>query len=80
MIYTLTLNPSIDYVVEFPSLCVGGITRIQKEDFVFGGKGVNVSHMLKILGTSSAALGFVAGFTGRHLSRELKGMESSLCL
>lgn len=73
MIYTLTLNPSIDYVVEFPSLCVGGITRIQKEDFVFGGKGVNVSHMLKILGTSSVALGFVAGFTGKAFVQGVKG-------
>lgn len=72
MIYTVTMNPSIDYVVEFPRLCIGGITRIQKEDFIFGGKGINVSHMLKILGVDSYAFGFVAGFTGKAFVQGVK--------
>lgn len=72
MIYTVTMNPSIDYVVEFPKLCIGGITRIQKEDFIFGGKGINVSHMLKILGVDSYAFGFVAGFTGKAFVQGVK--------
>ena len=72
MIYTVTLNPSIDYVVELNQLLPGSIMRNQKEDIVFGGKGINVSHMLKNLGLDSCALGFTAGFSGEALR---KGVE-----
>ena len=72
MIYTLTLNPSIDYVIRFDELEKGTINRTKEEDYVFGGKGINVSSMLHHLGTKSCALGFVAGFTGQALEKGLQ--------
>lgn len=72
MIYTLTLNPSIDYVIELDRLIPGEIMRTYKENIIYGGKGINVSHMLKELGMNSIALGFVSGFSGDAL---LKGVE-----
>ena len=72
MIYTVTLNPAIDYVVQLPGLQVGGINRNQKEDIQFGGKGINVSGVLKALGIPNVALGFVAGFTGAGLEKGLQ--------
>lgn len=75
MIYTVTLNPAIDYVVRLGgSLQPGGINRSAQEDYEFGGKGVNVSRVLHALGVKSALLGFVAGFTGEGLERGLRGM------
>ena len=62
MIYTVTLNPSIDYVVEVNELTAGEIMRTKAEDLIFGGKGINVSSMLAQLGMKSCALGFIAGF------------------
>lgn len=72
MIYTVTLNPSIDYVIAFDDLLKGEINRTTEETIVYGGKGINVSSMLANLGVSSTALGFVAGFTGEALQ---KGIE-----
>lgn len=75
MIYTLTLNPAIDYVVQLAApLADGGINRSRKEDYQFGGKGINVSNVLRTLGQPTTALGFVAGFTGQALEQGLRDM------
>ena len=68
MIYTVTLNPAIDYVMPIEALCPGQILRSAGEKLFFGGKGINVSLVLKALGVSSTATGFVAGFTGKALA------------
>lgn len=73
MIYTLTLNPAIDYVVQLgEELRRGSLNRSRGEDFQFGGKGINVSSVLKTLGHESVSLGFVAGFTGHALEQGLQ--------
>ena len=74
MIYTVTLNPSIDYVVEVNELTAGEIMRTKAEDLIFGGKGINVSSMLAQLGMKSCALGFIAGFTGDALEQGVAAM------
>lgn len=71
MIYTVTFNPAIDYVVKLDALRPGEINRSRGEEFQFGGKGINVSNVLKELGVGSVALGFVAGFTGQALEQGL---------
>ena len=72
MIYTVTFNPAIDYVVRLDRpLAVGEVNRARGEDCVLGGKGVNVSGVLAQLGCESVALGFVAGETGAWLERGL---------
>ena len=67
MIYTRTYNPSIDYLVTVDGLETGKINRMRKDSYMYGGKGVNVSQVLKELGIENTALGFVAGFTGREI-------------
>ncbi|MDK2562619.1 1-phosphofructokinase [Romboutsia sedimentorum] len=67
MIYTVTLNPSIDYVVKLDDLKKGDINRTVEEYVYPGGKGINVSLILKELGYESCALGFVSGFTGVYI-------------
>ena len=67
MIYTLTLNPALDYVLAADILRFGEINRASGASFRFGGKGINVSAMLARLGVPSVALGFAGGFTGRRL-------------
>ena len=75
MIYTLTLNPAIDYVVQLDTPLAGGaINRSQGEAYQFGGKGINVSNVLRALGMPTTALGFVAGFTGQALEQGLREM------
>lgn len=64
MIYTVTFNPAIDYIVHTRTMQVGQVNRSQGEELYFGGKGINVSFVLHELGLPSKALGFVAGFTG----------------
>lgn len=64
MIYTVTFNPAIDYIVHTGTMQVGQVNRSQGEELYFGGKGINVSFVLHELGLLSKALGFVAGFTG----------------
>lgn len=75
MIYTLTLNPSIDYVVSLEEVNFGELNRIQEEHFLTGGKGINVSRVLNNLGHQSTALGFIGGFTGQFVSNELAAEE-----
>lgn len=71
MIYTVTFNPSLDYVIQVDDLTLGNVNRTTKEAIFPGGKGVNVSVMLSNLGISSTALGFIAGFTGEQLKKML---------
>lgn len=72
MIYTLTLNPAVDYSMFISDVKIGRSNRSQGESVLFGGKGINVSCVLKNLGVKSKALGFVAGFTGAALENSLK--------
>ena len=61
MIYTLTVNPSLDYMIKLDALRIGEIQRTSEEEIIYGGKGINVSRMLQHLGLSSIAYGFVGG-------------------
>lgn len=72
MIYTVTLNPSLDYIVAVDDFKLGYTNRTSSEMILPGGKGTNVSIVLKNLGIDSTALGFVAGFTGDEIVRELE--------
>ncbi len=72
MIYTFTLNPSVDYYMDIDNLAVGSLNRSSGESYVFGGKGINVSRMLKRLGCKSCAVALVGGFTGKALAEGLK--------
>lgn len=78
MIYTVTFNPAIDYVVHVEELRLGEVNRLQAEEIYCGGKGINVSLVLRELGIASRALGFVAGSTGRALETSLaqNGVET----
>ncbi|NHM29373.1 1-phosphofructokinase [Neobacillus terrae] len=71
MIYTVTLNPSVDYVVELEQVELGGLNRTSKETKFPGGKGINVSRVLNRLGVGSITLGFAGGFTGRYIDEYL---------
>ena len=71
MIYTVTLNPSIDYVVETDKLKIGEVNRSNKEELYPGGKGINVSLMLKELQVENTALGFLGGFIGEYIENTL---------
>lgn len=71
MIYTLTLNPSLDYVIFTDTFELGKINRAKHETVFPGGKGINVSMVLKNLGVDSTALGFPAGFSGDEIERLL---------
>ncbi|MGG5331230.1 1-phosphofructokinase [Enterococcus sp. AZ163] len=75
MIYTVTLNPSIDYIVHVDQLAIGDINRMKSDLKLPGGKGINVSRILKRIDTSSTALGFVGGFTGQFIKEWLKKEE-----
>lgn len=72
MIYTVTFNPALDYVIHVDQLELGETNRCSREELYFGGKGVNVSLVLKELGCESTALGFIAGFTGEALAQNLQ--------
>lgn len=78
MIYTVTFNPSLDYVISVEAFECGKINRTVKEALFAGGKGINVSYVLKELGVESTALGFVAGFTGIEFQKRLqeKGIKT----
>ncbi len=78
MIYTVTFNPAIDYVVHTGELKAGGVNRANAEKIYFGGKGINVSAVLSELGVKSRALGFIAGFTGDAIENGMaeKGIET----
>lgn len=73
MIYTVTLNPSLDYIVAVEGFRLGHTNRTSSELMLPGGKGINMSIVLKNLGIDSTALGFVAGFTGKEIEQRLKG-------
>ena len=73
MIYTVTFNPALDYIVRLDSFTAGEINRVKYEQVLGGGKGINVSIVLKNLGHDSTALGFLAGFTGKEIIRQLEG-------
>ena len=73
MIYTVTFNPSLDYIVRLDSFTAGEINRTNYEKVLGGGKGINVSIVLSNLGHKSTALGFTAGFTGDEITRQLEG-------
>lgn len=71
MIYTLTLNPSVDYIVHAENFTLGALNRSTSEAKLPGGKGINVSRVLKNLGVESKAVGFLGGFTGRFVEEFL---------
>ena len=75
MIYTVTLNPSIDYVIEVPTFNLGSLNRMTRDLKLPGGKGINVSRVLKQLGHQSTALGFLGGFTGEFIQEWLDNEE-----
>lgn len=72
MIYTVTFNPAIDYIIKTDKSTVGNVLRTSEEAITVGGKGINVSIVLKRLGIQTTALGFVAGFSGNEIERLLK--------
>lgn len=72
MIYTLTLNPSVDYIVKLDSFQLGELHRTESETKFPGGKGINVSRVLKQMETNSKALGFIGGFTGAYIEQFLE--------
>ena len=74
MIYTVTFNPSLDYIVSVPNFELGKTNRTVYEQMLAGGKGINVTTVLRNLGIDSTALGFVAGFTGDELIRRMNEM------
>lgn len=79
-VYTVTLNPSLDYTVSVENFRLGYTNRTASEILTVGGKGINVSTVLKNMGIESTALGFVAGFTGQEAVRQLqeRGIKSGL--
>ena len=72
MIYTITFNPCIDYIIRVDDLTLGKINRVNYENILPGGKGVNVSIVLGNLGHKSVALGFTAGFTGAEIENRMR--------
>jgi len=73
VIYTVTFNPSLDYIISVPSFQTGVVNRTSVEILNPGGKGINVSLVLRNLGLDSTAYGFLAGFTGSEIARLLGG-------
>ncbi len=74
MIYTVTFSPSLDYIVTVEKLTLGRVNRTENEIIFPGGKGINVSIVLKNLGVESTVLGFIAGFTGEKIRKELSAL------
>ena len=74
MIYTVTFNPSLDYIVTVDNFTTGRVNRTTTEFMYPGGKGINVSTVLKNLGYDNIALGFEAGFTGEEIIRRISDM------
>lgn len=73
MIYTVTFNPSLDYIVKVDNIQFGETNRSYEELMLPGGKGINVSIVLNNLGITNTALGFIAGFTGEEIEKKVKG-------
>lgn len=80
MIYTVTLNPSLDYILESRPVLLGQVNRAREGRLVFGGKGINQSVILTRLGVPNRALGFAGGYAGRQLRKllEEEGVEQEL--
>ncbi|MBQ7108273.1 MAG: 1-phosphofructokinase [Clostridia bacterium] len=74
MIFTVTFNPAIDYVMQVGEIEFGKTNRSRSEEIFFGGKGINVSAVLSVLGENTTALGFIAGFTGDALEKAVAEM------
>ena len=74
MIYTVTFNPALDYVIRMEKLDLGMVNRSSAEAIFYGGKGINVSTVLNNIGVESVALGFVAGFTGQEIEEGVKAL------
>ena len=72
MVYTVTFNPALDYIVRVRDFRIGETNRTESDELQWGGKGINVSTVLGNLGVESVALGFLAGFTGRALDQGLR--------
>ena len=70
MIYTVTFNPALDYVVFLADLKLGDVNRSTRESIFYGGKGINVSTILNTLGLETTALGFIAGLQERQLKMD----------
>lgn len=81
MIYTITCNPSLDYVMHVKNFMDGETNRSYQEEIYPGGKGFNVSTILQRLGLDTTALGFIAGFTGQEIEKQLlkRGFHCQLC-
>ena len=77
MIYTVTVNPSIDYIVQLKNLTLGEVNRMDYDNKLPGGKGINVSRILKELDVENTALGFLGGFTGRFVEESLENVGLS---
>ena len=77
MIYTLTLNPSIDYHIRLHAFSEGIINPVTEEWKDAGGKGINVSKVLNLLGMDSIALGFIGGFTGAFIQKRIENLGIS---
>ncbi|MCB2833485.1 1-phosphofructokinase [Streptococcus dysgalactiae] len=79
MIYTVTLNPSIDFIVRIDQLNLGSVNRMVSDDKFAGGKGINVSRVLQRLGVGNTATGFLGGLTGHFIEDSLKneGIETA---
>lgn len=77
MVYTVTFNPALDYVVRVNHFTAGAVNRTVEEHIFYGGKGINVSALLANLGYESTALGFIAGFTGDEIERGVKSLGIS---
>lgn len=77
MVYTVTFNPALDYVVRVDHFTAGAVNRTVEEHIFYGGKGINVSALLANLGYKSTALGFIAGFTGDEIERGVKSLGFS---
>ncbi|MGT2963889.1 1-phosphofructokinase [Streptococcus acidominimus] len=75
MIYTVTLNPALDYIVRLEHIEPGAVNRMDSSDVFAGGKGINVSRILQRLGYASTATGFVGGFTGEFIKNVLAAEE-----
>ncbi len=71
MIYTVTFNPAIDYVVRMDKIIPGAVNRTRGEEVFYGGKGINVSVVMRNMGVENTALGFIAGFTGDAIEKYL---------
>ena len=81
MVYTVTFNPAVDYLVYLDDVRLGEIQRARKEAVYFSGKGINVSKVLLALGVENTALGFLAGFTGQAIADGLsaEGISTDFC-